>query len=386
MPNTIVTVAGTANLPTTNELAVDMHKKRMSSYASLTTLTTILARLAVNPAHNFSIDMIEEHEMPTILTIAQTEAAAGTTIYVSAYGTTLVADTLLYNPRVDDIRLVDSQPGANTVTVTKDQGGRTSAIWNQGDEVHVLLPALAENDATEWRTASVANSRIYNLQQICKLQFSLTRLEDKMTTHFGGPGSARAQLKSQKYREFRVKGEKLRWFGGRQTGGAAPATKRMSNGVLSILRDGTHFKDFDGSFTESGFDNWIGNFHDDNPDVPNVAFFCAPNVKRQINYFAKDKIRISPKSKEYGLNLDRYIGGDVSVDLIPVPIFTDDTTRGWGSILDLTRIKLKDIDRPMYYPEAKNVGESEVIYDTYREVTSLLVANESRHAMCVGAL
>jgi len=383
--NTIVLTGGTANLPATNELQVDMWKKRMNSLVSITPLTSITSRLAVNPAHNFRIDLTEEHEMPTTVTIAVTEASASTTIYVTAYGTTLVQDTLLYNPRTDDLRLVDSQPGANTVTVTIDQGGTTSSIWNQGDVVHVLLPALPENDATEWRTASVANSNIYNLQQICKLQFAMTRLENKMTTHFGGPGSARQQLKGQKYNEFRVKGEKLRWFGGRQTGGTAPATKRMSNGIVRILKSGTHYKDFNGIFTETGFDNWLGDYHDDNPDATNIALFCAPNVKRQIHYWGKDKIRLSPQSKSYGLNLDQYIG-DMTVDLIPVPIFTDDTTRGWMFILDLSRIKLQDIDRPQFYPEAKNVGESEVIYDTYREVTSMLVANESRHGMAVGAV
>lgn len=381
---TIVTTGGTANLPATNELQVDMHKKRMNALVSLTPLTSITSRLAVNPAHNFRIDLTEEHEMPTMVTIAQTESSAGTTIYVEAYGTTLVADTLLYNPRTDDLRLVDSQPAANTVTVSISQGGTTSTVWNQGDEVHVLLPALAENDETQWRTASVANTNVYNLQQICKLQFALTRLENKMTTQFGGPGEARKQLKSQKYNEFRVKGEKLRVFGGRASSGTAPATKRMSNGIVRILKNGTHYTNFNGVFTETGFDNWIGDFADDNPDATSMTLFCAPNVRRQITYWGKDKVRLSPMSKTYGLRIDRYVA-DIDVDIVPMPILRDATTRGWMFLLDLSRIMLKDIDPPMYYPEALNVGQSENIYDTYREVTSMLVANESRHGMAVGA-
>ena len=310
MAGTIVTTAGSANQPTTNELVVDMHKKRMTSYAKLTPLTVILARKASKKAKNFRIDVIEEHAIPTTVEIAVNESSASTTIYVSAWGTTLVQDTLLYNPRTDDIRLVDSQPTANTVTVTIDQGGTTSAIWLQGDVVHVLPPALPENDAlSTFRCASITNTNVYNLMQIIKLQYAVTRVEDKMVSHFGGPGEFRRQMKRQKYREFRVKGEKGKYFGGRQTGGTAPATVRMANGLVRILKEGTHYKDFGGIFTETGWDNYLGDFHDDNPDANNISAAMAPNVIRQISYFAKDKIRISPRSKEYGLDIQRYIGG-----------------------------------------------------------------------------
>lgn len=382
--NTIVSVGGTGNLPATNELSVDMWSKRMSSYAALTPLTVILSKLSQEKGHNFRVDLIEEFDVPTKVTIAQTEASAGTTIYVSAYGTTLVKDTLLYNPRTDDLRLVDSTPTSNTVTVTISQGGTTSAAWKQGDEVFVLPPAIAENDET-YRSASVADANIYNYVQICKLQFAITRLEDKMETHFGGAGSKRAQLKKQKYREFRIKAELLKYFGGRSSSGTAPATRYMQGGLVHFLRNGTLYKNFNGTFTESGYDNFIGDYSDQNPDVEVINHCCAPNVIRQINYMCKDKIRLSPDSKRYGLNLNQYIGGPKKVNLIPLPLLTDATTRGWGWFLDFTRIKLKDIDRPTYYPEAKNVGESEIIYDTFREVTSMLVANESRHAMHVGA-
>ena len=384
MPHTIVSVGGTANLPATNELPVDMWSKRMSAFAALTPLTVILSKLSQEKAHNFRVDLIEEFDMPTTVEVATTEASAGVTIYVTAYGTTLVQDTLLYNPRTDDLRLVDSTPTTNTVTVTISQGGTTSAIWKTGDILFVLPPALAENDET-FRNVSVVDENVYNYVQLCKLHFSITRLENEMTTHFGGPGSKRAQLKRQKYREFRVKGELLKMFGGRASGGTAPATKYMSGGFTHFLRTGTLYKDFNGIFTETGYDNYLGAYIDQNPDAVNIAHCCAPNVIRQINYMCKDKIRISPNTKRYGLNINSYIGGPLQVDLIPLPLLKDATTRGWGFLLDFSRIKQKDIARPTFYGDAKNVGESEIIYDCYREVTSMLVANESRHSWHVGA-
>lgn len=387
--NTIVSIGGTGNLPTTNELVVDMSKKRWQSFPQLTPLTVIMSRAEHSKAHNFRVDLIEEHEMPTEVEIAATESTAGASISVKAYGTTLVKDTLLYNPRTDDLRIVDSTPAANDVTVTIDQGGTTSSAWQTGDIVHVMLPALVENDnptSTTFRAASVTDTNVYNFVQIAKLQFAITRLENSMTSHFGGPGEKRMRLKQQKYREFRVKGEKLKMFGGRASGGTAPASRRMQGGLVHFLRNGTLAKDFNGTFTESGWDNMLGDYLDQNPDAKNIAAPMAPNVIRQINYFAKDKIRISPMSKKYGLDLTRYIGGPMEVDLIPLPLLTDPVTRGWGWLLDFSRIRLKDIDPPTYYPDAFNVGESEVIYDTYREVTSMLLANESRHLQFTGAI
>lgn len=381
---TIVGVGGSGNLPQTNELKVDIWKKRMTAFPELTPITTITSRLAVDPAHNFQIELLEENAMPSKVTIAQDEASASTTIYVSAYGTTLVQDTLLYNPRVHDLRLVDSTPTTNTVTVSVDQGGTTSSVWKSGDEVFVLPPALAENDEN-FRAASAQDTRVYNYMQLIKMQYAITRLNDKLHTQFGGAGEKRRALKRQKYREFREKGELLRYFGGRASSGTAPASKRMQGGLVHFLRSGTLYKDYGGTFTESGWDNLLGDYRDQNPDARNIAACVAPNVLRQINYFAKDKIRISPNTKKYGLNLTQYQGGPMTVDLIELPLLTDATTRGWGFLLDFSRIKLQDVDKPMFHPDAKDIGESEIIYDTYREVTSMLVANESRHAMFVGA-
>lgn len=384
---TIVTVGGTANLPTTNELKIDMMPKRMTSLASFTTFTTILSRLGENPAHNFTIEAIEENEVPTQLEVATTEASASTTIVFKGYGTSLVANQLLYNPRIDDIRLVTTTPTSNSVTVTIDQGGKTSAVWVAGDIIEVLPVALPENDET-MNPVSAVDSRTYNLVQLIKMYCAITRLENDMSTQFGGPGEKRIQLQRMLYRRFRICKEKLCWFGGRQTGGTAPATKRMMNGIQSILRGGTLFKDFGGSGTESAFDNWLGDYHDQNPDATNIACFMAPNVIRHVNYFAKDKIRISPNSKEYGLNLNRYIGGPLAVDMIPVPLFTGPDTRGWMFLLDLSRMKYTNVQNSgdTLILDAKSAGESEIIYDCYRAVPSLLVCNESRHSMAVGWL
>lgn len=380
---TIITNAGTGNAFATNETLIDMSDKRYRAYARQAVLTTLLLRLNRMPSHNFLVDLIEENEIPTKVVVGATMAAGGTTLNVVDFGTTLVLDSILWNPTNSEYLRVTAAPTSNAISVTNHSG--TTAQWNVGEEVIVLPPVITEDDENI-RTSSAVDSRIYNYHQILKLSFKVTRLANKVHTQFGGAGSKRLQLQQQKFREFKVKDEQRKWFGARTTSGTAPATRYGTGGVISVLENGTLYKDFGGTFTESGWDNYLGNYFDQNPDAEKIAFFGAPNVIRQINYFAKDKLRLSTNTKKYGLNLNSYVGGMMDVDLIPTPIFNQSTpTKGWGFILDLNRIMIKELDGMVLEKDAKAMGESENIYDTYRAVDSLLIANESRHSMMVGA-
>lgn len=379
----MVSIGGSGNLPATNELPVDMHRKMFSAYAGLTPLTVILGRLSEDKAHNFRIDWQEEGIMPTLLTVAVTEGSVGVEITFTDGAASLVAQTLLYNPRVDDIRRVTSVTG-QVATVVIDQGGSTSAVWNALDPIHILPPNVPEDDDDVYRTASASDSNVWNFTQLTRLQFAMTRQMDAMSTHFGGPGSKRAQLKVQKFREFREKFEKMLYFGGRATTGSSPGEQRSMGGLNFHLRSGTLFKDFSGIFTETGLDNLLLSYKEENPDAKEVTIFCAENVIAKISQFGKDKVRISPDSKKYGLAIDQYIGA-IKANLVPLPLLTDVETRGWGWILDMERITLKYLIRTMFHPDAKGAGASEIIYDTYRASASMLIANESRHAMFIGA-
>lgn len=386
------TIVSGQNLIATNELPIDMHSKMMTAEPPLTPLNVILMKLAEDPAHNFRIDWQEKKEVPTTLVVAATESSASTSISVVDNGDTLVKDTLLYNPRNDDLRLVDANETDNTITVTISQGGKTSTVWQIGDVIHVLPPALVENDnpgnaATfTLRNKSVADENVFNFQQIVKLQYGITRSMDMVKTHFGGAGTKRQELKGQKFREYMIKKEKLLYFGGRATGGTAPATRRMAGGMTHYLKDGTLFKDYNGIFTETGFRNFLGDYKDQNPDATSIWLFAAGNVIDLIDDFGLDKVRLTPLSKTMGLDILEYKTRGLTTKLVALPLLDIGITRGWGWLIDMERIRLKTLRRDTFFPEAYNVGMSEVIYDTYFGEYSLLLANESRHAMFQNAL
>jgi len=381
----------TSSYPQTNELKIDMQPKMVQKFASMTPLTTILTRMSEDPAHNITVEAIEENEMPYAVEIATTESSAGTTIYVKNHGKSLVRDSLLFNPRTKDIRIVNGDTSSNTVTVAISQSGTTSTVWKQGDKVFVQLPALAENDSPaggtqRWRTAIALNTRVYNLTQLAKLQLRLSRSLNASSTWFGGPGSIRQALQRQKYREYRIKKELNAYFGGRSSTAGGGSDARTNNGMFGVLYNGTNFSNFNGSFTESAWDDHIARYMDENPDVTRITAYIAPNVKRQITYWGKDQIRLSPMSRQYGLRIDEYIGADAPVDLIPLPLLSKSAdTKGWGWFLDMSYIDLKTLESDALYLEALNVGQSEDIIDTYRGQFTIRITNEPRHSMFIGA-
>jgi len=344
-----------------------------------------------DPAHNITVEAIEEQEMPYVVEIATTESSAGTTIYVKDHGKSLVRDSLLFNPRTKDIRIVNGDSTSNTITVAVSQCGTTSSAWQVGDEVYVQLPALSETDSPaggtqRWRTAVAVNARVYNLTQLAKLQLRLSRTLDASSTWFGGPGSIRKALQRQKYREYRIKKELNAYFGGRSSTAGGGSDARTNNGLFGVLYNGTNFTNFNGSFTESAWDDHIAKYMDENPDVSRIAAFIAPNVKRQITYWGKDQIRLSPQSRQYGLRIDEYIGADAPVDLIPCPLLSKSAdTKGWGWFIDLNYVDMKTLEPDALHLEALNVGQSEDIIDTYRGQFSVLITNEPKHSMFIGA-
>ena len=381
----------TSTYPQTNELKIDMQPSMIKTFAALTPFTTITTKMAQDPAHNITVEAIEENEMPYCVEVATTESSAGTTIYVKDHGKSLVRDSLLFNPRTKDIRIVNGDSSSNTITVAISQCGTTSSVWNVGDVVYVQLPALSESDSPaggtqRWRTAIAQNSRIYNLSQLAKLQLRLSRTLDASSTWFGGPGSIRTQLQKQKYREFRIKKELNAYFGARSSTAGGGSDARTNNGLFGVLYNGTNFGNFNGSFTESAWDDHIAAYMDNNPDVPRITAFVAPNVKRQITYWGKEQIRLSPESRRYGLRIDEYIGADAPVDLIPCPLLSKAAdTKGWGWFIDLNHVKAKILEADSLHLEALNVGQSEDIIDTYRGQWSFLISNETRHSMFIGA-
>ena len=384
---TVSTVAtgGGENLFGTNELPVDMHKKLWSVYPGTTPFLSKFSQLSEDTARNYRIDWMEEAPIPTKVVLGNA-ASTGTSLTVpNGYGS-LVIDSVLYNPRAGDYASVDALPTSSTVTVTRSALGSTAVAWVVGDVLWVLPPRSTESEVDTYRTSSTVLQNGYNLLELIRMGTAITRMADKMDTHFGGQGVKRTQMQNQKLNEVKQKMEQLFWVGGRSTTGTAPATQRSMGGLVGYLKSGTLYKDFGGFMTESGFRSFLGDHKDQNPDANKVDCYCAGNVIDIINAWGLNKVQTSSESTVYGFDIYSYKSRGLSVNLIPVPLFNDPVTKGWLFLLDAERIALKYMDKLALLRDCRGIGESEYIYDLYRTVVSMMVANESRHAMAINAL
>jgi hypothetical protein len=383
-PVTVVNPANFAGSPTTNEVPVDMYDKQFSAYPSLTPLTVILSKLSEKESIQPRFDWIERKEIPDTIQLGADATAVATSLTVVNNALTCPVGSQLYNAKRDEIALVSAAPSTDTgLTVTRAQGGTTGAAWKAGDIIHVGLPAVAENDTTS-RNVTVANEANYNLICLTKIGFQATRT--LLHTKRYGDQTWLDLFKSQKYYEFRRKKEKTLWFGGRGTSGSGATTVRMFNGIVRRLRSGTLYKDFGGVMTESGFRNYIGDYKNQNPDVMEIWVFLAGTALDIINNWGLDKVRLSPQSKELGMDVYTYISRGIRCNLVPMPLFDEDPhTAGWGFILDMQRIMLRTMERDTYYPWDRTPVGGELEEHIYRSQFSVMLANESYHSMFVNA-
>lgn len=387
-PITDETVSTTGALDTmyvSNERPLDMYPSLFETYPEVTPLTVLFNKLGQKNATQETMYWFEKREMPYLFQVASAVASGGGSVVVVANGDTVQKNTQLYNVDKDEIALVTANGSSNTLTITKGSAGTTAVAWTEGDILVSLLPAETEGSTEYTNIHYVAPTSGYNYQQLIRIQFGMTRTADKLTTYWGGPGSKRLLNQQQHYDLARKMSEFQVAFGGRASSSSGTTALRMGGGLRQFLYNGTNFKNFNGAFTETGFNNWLADYCDQNPDIgKSVVFAGASNMIRRFSDWGRDAIQVSPRSTEYGLRIKTYVGADIDVDLVPMPLFTHGAMRGMGFLIDSSRALIRPMV-PMTLHQDLLGYQSEIIYDLYREITSFMLADERRHGMCVGA-
>lgn len=383
-PQTISAVGG-ANINPTNELVIDMNKKLWESFPSITPLLAISSKMSTDPAHNYRVDAQEEHRIPTRVVVGVSCAAGATTLVVAANGTSMITGSVLFHPAGNDWATVDSKPTSNSITITKSALGSTGVVWPTGTVLWILLPRIAENQEDVYEPVSADDTNVFNYIQLIRMQCAVTRTQNDLPTQHGGPGNKRTRKQEQKLEQVRETIELNLIGGARSSTGTAPTSYRTFGGLNYFLRSGTLFTNFNGIITESGFNGALQQYHEENPDVINPMCFTSGNVMERVNDFGTEKMRLSPLSEKYGMDINLYVRRGLRVPMVEMPLLTDPETRGWGFLLDMDRVKMKALQSLMLHLDAKGVGQGENIYDMYRGVLSFLLGNENRHMMFVGA-
>jgi len=369
----------------TNERPIDMYPSLFESYPETTPLTVMFNKFGQKAATQETIYWAIKRDLPYLFHLAAAAASGATSITLTANGAAVQKNTQLYNVDKDEIALVSADGSSNTLTVSKGAAGTTGVAWEAGDILVSLLPAETEGSTEYSNIHYVPASTGYNYEQLVRIQFGMTRSADKVSTHFGGPGSKMQENEQQHYRLARYMSEFQTIYGGRASSGTGTSALRMAGGLRQYLAGGTNYIDFNGAFTESAFNNWIESYLNNNQDLTgNVVFAASRHVIRKFNDWGRQAIQISPRSTEYGLSLKTYIGGDIDIDLVPMPLLTHGAMKGHGFILDPNKVKIVPLDKMALHKDLLGF-EKETRYDLFREISSMMVADERAHAMCVGA-
>lgn len=363
---------------TTNEKKVDMYPVLFKNYSELTPLTVILAKLREEMAKNTRVDWIEDEELPTEFKHTGYLGATGTTgvhLYVD-YPAALKKEDLLLVPSTGEIVSVETNPADTDlyVRITRAQCGTTIGIIPAG-EILVLLSMSKTEAADEVNARSVVNSAYYNYTQIINEFTQVSKSVNAEETWFG---PKRIEGQKKMWRAFQLKLERTLYFGQRYLG----TNRRFMGGLMWRLNNGTNCYNVDGLLTETGFDDYLDDVYQAQPDNSALTLFGSPTMINKISQMFRNKIRISPEATKYGLNIKRYEGA-VDVDLVKCPLLTGPTMKGYGFLLNLNKIAIKWLRKPKMLFNTY-VERAEYIEDKVEAEITMIIGLEKTHGLIKG--
>jgi len=186
--------------------------------------------------------------------------------------------------------------------------------------------------------------------------------------------------------DFRLNFENSLMYGYRSSTSGDTLNVRTMGGLMQWLGTGSNVLDVPGGvLTESMLDNWLTDIKTRRPDIKSLTLFASLNVINRINQMMKTLIRLSPNTKLYGMQIQRYFGA-IGLDLVPAPLLSGPYLKGWGWALDLSHVKLKYLRPVMLNKAVNNSNDDDFVRDRIRTEVSMIVGVQERHGMITNAV
>ena len=379
---TVVESGLSTNLYTANERPVDMHSKMFENFPELAPLIAIFTKLSVDETFQSKIYWTESEAIPNKIVVTADVAALDTVITSTQYGYVRNHD-MFFNPKTFEVILVHDAAIDATIAVQKGWGSTTDAAIEAGT-ILVRIGNAYPEASEDSNPRQVVNSEFHNFTQ----EFVKSTKHSKRTmneaTHFGGKGTKRTEDNRKMFYDFRKEVELGILFSAMNDeliSGASGNTKTMG-GILEKLKSGTNYFNVNGIFTESKIDNWLTEIYSEFPDSTNLLAVCAPKVYSTFNRIAKPNIRISPNSKQYGLNLKQYDGA-ITLDLVKHPLLVGPYLQEMMFVIDLSYMGVKYQKRPELELDVA-MKRYNYVEDKLSAFMTFMASTEARHGMAVG--
>jgi len=210
---------------------------------------------------------------------------------------------------------------SNTLTVTYCGSG--SMVDSSGTDNNIMIIGSAFSIGEARATAlSTSLTNKYNYMQIHKTAFEVPNSVIAASLN-GGPELKR--LTKQKLWTHKLKLERAFWFGELKqltSGGTGSNYQYFSKGVLKFLGSSNATNISDGVLTEADFWDWIRSL--DSGVAGDRFLFTSPIITAGISQWGLGKLEVSPKSKEYGVNIKVYHTPFGDFNIVNTPLFKND--------------------------------------------------------------
>jgi hypothetical protein len=389
---TVISIAADSNKFSTNEKLIDALPGMMLVEAPLTPFITLFTKMAANSAKDTTKRWFndEAHPLKVVHTGAKesTAPAAGAgTLTIAAY-TYLRKDDMLStaDPLSMENILVTATPTSSTVSVYRGKGTGTVAL-DSNQTLIKIAPSKVEA-ANYTNSIAVVNTEDYNYVQEFDATCEISTLANAVSTHAGGPGSTFSKEFQKMMTRIKKEMELNVILSERSKVMLSGESYYRTNmgGVLEYLKDGTNYWEVpSGLFSEAGFDAYLEEFMNNNPDVSSITGFFAPKLISAINQWGKGRLVTSPMATKYGMGIDLYKNGAIELNLLKCPLWaTMPGLSGMGALLDTSIMELNYLIHPEINEDAEPSKIPNSKTGKFYTAFTMSIPSEFRHGLIVG--
>lgn len=300
-----------------------------------------------------------------------------TTIAVDA-GEMFTARDILY-VRTTGEQLLVTAISSDNLTVTRGFAGTTAAAIPSGERLILQSNAFAEGttspDAIAWLPTTP-----YNYTQIFKKSVQNTRTG--LQTDEYGDSNKIVELRRDAFEEFIQERARQYYFGERSVDVSGTTPVRTTGGLNSFIT--SNVVDMDGSFTFAKWMDFVDAFF--RYGAMEKILFCSSKIMTaiQLEVLGNTEMKVSPKSKEYGINIKRVTTafGDVDIALDRTLNYYAESGKGIGFVIEPKLISEKVL-QPDVWKENVQDNDLDGRKDQIIGECGLCVKQQKRHAKLI---
>lgn len=283
----------------------------------------------------------------------------------------------------EQMRVTANDTSTNTITVSRGWGTTAAAAIADNSVLAVIGDANAEGASMPEAITREPVEKT-NYTQIFREPLKLTETQAATDLY---PGNN--DMKSKRLMGLRVHKEKIEkamLFGEPYEDTATTSTPiRATGGVEHFVT--TNVTNVGGALTETVFEGWV---EDAFGKGDRKLGFLSPLVSSAVSYWAKNKLRVAPKDKTYGMKIVEWVSPHGDLKFVTEKLLKENSTwNGYSFIIDLDHIGYRylagnGINRDTRLRPNRQAAGDDILAEEYLTECGLFLANEDFHAVMKG--